>query len=246
MQISKKINGNVVSFEDTEFELIQSTDVEYLHYIGNGGKVTQPKGYNNMHAMFIYFRGEELDLSDWDTGNYDNASEAFAHCANLRVIKGIENLNTGNLVTTNSMFCGCKNITELNLNRWNTSKLKDASGMFCDCSSLQHLYVSDWDMSYCADLSYFVNGCISLKELAVSNWNTSALRSVHKFACSCISLHDIDVSNWSSALIGELNGMFANCPQLAEQNLSKWGISDLALNKIYYSTNDETTNMNIF
>ena len=63
----------------------------------------------NMNKMFRGCRKlESLDLSNFDTSKVTNMYYIFGSCHKLKEIKGIENLNTSNVINMGGMFLGCK------------------------------------------------------------------------------------------------------------------------------------------
>ena len=49
----------------------------------------------------------------------------FNKCLKLKEIKGINNLNTSNVINMNALFQGCKKLKYLDLSQFNTSKVID-------------------------------------------------------------------------------------------------------------------------
>lgn len=230
----KEYNGKygTCMFDTDEFEICGETD-KYLHYVGKGGLVKQPIGYNSLHAMFIYCDVRALDLADWDVSKVSDFSEAFSYCSSLKNIKGIEHWKTSAGVNFALMFNNCKSLTTLNLNRWDMSNAADISGMFFDCINLTELNVASWNIANCKDISCFVNGCESLVSLDVTKWDTQNVTYAEKFACSCHNLQICDVSGWDNKFLVTFEGMFANCDKLKKPDLSGWNYSDFAISKIF-------------
>ena len=66
MLVKANLNGNEVEYDDKEFEVVEckygdNFHFKYLHYIGIGGKVLNPKGNTSCYSMF--FGCESLTLS---------------------------------------------------------------------------------------------------------------------------------------------------------------------------------------
>ena len=67
--VKYNLNGNTIEYDDSEFEILTNghNKEKYLHYIGNGKNITNPKGNTSCYAMFQYYEGAELDLTNFDT-----------------------------------------------------------------------------------------------------------------------------------------------------------------------------------
>ena len=92
------LNGNEVEYDDTEFEICEDEDnsISYLHYIGNGEAVRNPRGNTSCYKMFYGCKDlEVLDVSHFDTRKVTNMR---------------------------NMFCGCENLTELDVSNFDKSK----------------------------------------------------------------------------------------------------------------------------
>lgn len=191
---------NEVEYDDTEFELIEfnlmSVDgIDYLHYIGDGKNVRNPKGNISTRNMFSgCYNLKELDLSNFDTSNVENM---------------------------NGMFEGCENLKELDLSNFDTSKVKDMSYMFNGCSALSHLDLSNFDTSSVRSMKYMFRCCCALRSLDLSNFNTSNVRNMrHMFDGSV--LRYLDLSNFDTSRVEDMSYMFNGCCALRSLDLSNF------------------------
>ena len=108
------LNSHTVEYDDTEFEVLKEAKNVYLHYVGDGSNITNPKGNTSCYRMFEDFEGTNLDLSKFNTSEITNMSFMFANCCNLK---------------------------SLNLFSFNTNKITDMDNMFYDCINLETLKV---------------------------------------------------------------------------------------------------------
>ena len=106
------LNNHKVEYDDSEFEFITFYDSDYLHYIGNGINVTNPKGNVSCYRMFETFKGTSLDLSNFDTSSVTNMSFMFNKCYNLKHLN-LSNFNTNNVRNMIYMFYDCINLKAL-------------------------------------------------------------------------------------------------------------------------------------
>lgn len=101
----------------------------------------------------------------------------------------------------NFMFGGCKEIIEINLNKFDTSYVTDIQGMFYNCASIKTLDVSKFNTSevksFCSNEAWRANGtfqdCTSLENIDISSWDTSKATSFCKMFSGCSSLVNLNV-----------------------------------------------------
>ena len=190
MALTKTIlNGHTVEYDNTEFEILTSycSKEKYLHYIGNGGNVHNPKGNTSCYRMFDSFNDTSLDLSNFDTHNITNMSFMFFYCQNLK---------------------------SLNLSNFNTKNVVDMSGMFSYCESLKKINLSNFITQNVNDMSYMFNKCYNLITLNLSNFNTYSVNSMKSMFSNCVNLKKLDISNFDLTKEERINSMFTFCKKL--------------------------------
>ena len=91
-----------------------------------------------------------LDLSSFNTSNVTNMAYMFGKSIGdggddmaLSEILFSDKFNTENVITMNSMFKRCSNLTNLDLSFFNTNKVTDMAYMFSKCTTLTTIYVSN-------------------------------------------------------------------------------------------------------
>ena len=137
------LEGNKIEYDDTEFEIVTNcyTKEKYLHYIGEGKDIHNPKGNISCYCMFEDFKGTELDLSKFNTSEITNMSFMFNKCYNLKHLN-LSNFNTHNVFDMSFMFHACMNLKELDISNFYIGNTKILDGIFWDCKSLEALKVS--------------------------------------------------------------------------------------------------------
>ena len=135
------LNNHEVEYDDSEFEFITSYDSDYLHYIGSGINVTNPKGNTSCHAMFQDYKGTDLDLSKFNTSEITNMSFMFHSCMNLEHLN-LSNFNTNKVTNMDFMFYECINLKTLDISSFYIDDTKILDSMFWNCRSLETLKVS--------------------------------------------------------------------------------------------------------
>ena len=98
-----------------------------------------PNTGTSCQCMFMRFKGEQLDVSNFDTSNVSDFQRFFGECSNLKEIVGINNLNTQNVTSMDYCFIGCSSLQTLDISNWVAGSNTRVSYMFWGCTSLQHL-----------------------------------------------------------------------------------------------------------
>ena len=233
------LNGNEVEYDDTEFEIAKDNGpygVSYLHYVGTGGVVKNPKGNTSCYKMFSGLDASNfdtsckkvkvLDLSNFDTSNVTEMISMFLGCESLKHLD-LSGFDTSNVTDMSSMFFACSSLVELNLQGFVTSNVAGMACMFCGCESLKHLDLSGFDTSNVEDMEDMFSGCSSLKELDLSNFNTHNVTNMFDMFGGCKSLTKLDVSNFDTSKVTDMGSMFEGCESLFHLGLSSFDTSNV-------------------
>lgn len=125
-------------------------------------------------------------------------------------VEGLINFDdTENVITMDSMFSSCPNLTTIPA--LNTTKVTVMSNMFSDSVSLTT--IPALDVSNVADMTAMFYGCSSLTTIPLLN--TSKITGMNNMFADCINLTTIpalDISNVDSKY--SLVGIFAGCSNL--------------------------------
>ena len=109
----------------------------------------------------------------------------------LTEIVGMEYLNTSEVTTMNSMFGGCKSITNLDLSHFNTSKVTNMEAMFNTCHKLKEINLRGFDTSNVTSMQIMFKGCDVLETLNLGSFNTSNVTSMGMMFDNCSMLKTI-------------------------------------------------------
>ena len=205
--VKYNLNGNTIEYDDSEFEILTNghNKEKYLHYIGNGKNITNPKGNTSCYSMFHDYKGTSLDLTNFDTHNITNMGSMFANCSNLESLN-LENFDTHNVTDMSYMFWVCTNLKSLNISNFNTSSVVSMESMF--------------------------SGCRNLKSLNISNFNTSNVISMESMFWRCENLTELDLSSFHINDTTRLNDMFLNCEGLETLKVSSDCLQFFSINCI--------------
>ena len=223
------LNGNEVEYDDTEFEILKDEEdsISYLHYIGNGGAVNNPKGNTSCYKMFNKcYKIKVLDLSNFDTSNVTNMGSMFRHCESLKELD-LSHFDTSNVTIMGAMFYHCYHLIKLDLSNFDTSNVTSMWAMFHHCYSLIKLDLSNFDTSKVTDMRHMFGGCHSLTELNVSNFDTSKVSNMGSMFEECKSLSHLDLSSFDTSNVTNMYCMFRGCKSLKKVDLSNFDTSSV-------------------
>ena len=94
----------------------------------------------------------------------------FSDCSSLQQLD-LTNFNTGNVKDMSSMFWGCKALTEIDLSKFNTKNVTDMSCIFSGCTSLTKLNLSKFNTKNVTDMDNMFSNCNSLRTITSPNKN---------------------------------------------------------------------------
>lgn len=156
-----------------------------------------------------------------------NSSYLFCDFGNIIEIKGIENIDTKNVITMAGMFRGCENIDKLNLSSFDTSNVVDMNYMFAWGEKLTLLDVSHFDTSNVVNMGSSFVSLYALQELDVSNFNTSKVLDMSNMFEDCTSVRHLDVSKWDTSNLVFATFLFEDNNSLEYLDVSNWDTSNI-------------------
>lgn len=145
----------------------------------------------------------------------------------LKVIEGLDRLNTSQTLGMQFMFLANEYVTELDLSMWDVSQVLNMTMMFCECLNLETIEFADWDTSSCREFTAMFQGNshkgdMKLKNIDVSNWDTSKAMDMSHMFYGCAQLESLDLSKWNVEKVGSFSHMFADCYNLRDLDISGW------------------------
>ena len=145
----------------------------------------------------------------------------FSSFKELQEIEGIENLNTEEVTSMNSMFNGCLSLTSLDLSSFNTSKVENTQFMFNGCSSLNTIYVSD---KFTIDKvttygNFMFSGCTQLVNYSeentgksMANYNTGYFKTYYRLGNDQVDLYGKSLQTTKSLDLSDDKNFVAHAP----------------------------------
>ena len=175
----------------------------------------------NMSYMFSRCGLISLDISNFNTFKVTDMSYMFGVrsvnnevSSGIKEIKGLENINTSNVISMMGMFQCCAELEYIDVSNFDTSKVTNMSWMFDCCSNLTNLNVSKFDTSKVTDMSMMFYACGRLTNLDVNNFNTSKVTNMKTMFGSCYSLKTLQLSNKFAIPASNNTNMFTSTTNL--------------------------------
>ena len=140
----------------------------------------------------------------------------------LTAIEGLQNLNTSNVTSMNSMFYSCSALTALDLKNFNTEKVEDMIAMFLGCEALTSLNLSNFNTLNLKDINNMFGYCSALKSIDLSGFKTEKVEDMQHMFNNCSALTSLDLSNFNTENVTNMSGMFADCSALTSLNLKNF------------------------
>ena len=139
--------------------------------------------------------------------------EMFRGCSNITEID-LSNFDTSSVESMGYMFYGCSSLISINLSNLDTSKVIFMYYMFQDCNSLISLDLSDFKTSKVERMDSMFNGCSSLTFLNLSSFITSQTTHMTSIFYYCKSLTTLDLSNFDISILTDMRYLFQYCEKL--------------------------------
>ena len=135
--------------------------------------------YETHGFYFGAFRGNTCKTITVDASCRNYTGTKFDHLLDgwrqVTTINNLENLNTSNATTMNSMFSYCESLTTLDLSSFNTARVMAMDYMFNGCSQLTSIFVGDkWSTASVSTSLYMFDNCTNLP-----NYNGSEIDKTH-------------------------------------------------------------------
>ena len=114
------------------------------------------------------------DLSKWNTNNITSLQGTFQFCEQFKG-NGLENWDVSNVITMNSLFYRCNNLT-CDLSNWKVDKVKKMNKMFYECYNI-NFNLSKWNVSKVTNMAFMFNGCKNMECNGIDTWNPNTKTS---------------------------------------------------------------------
>ena len=137
----------------------------------------------------------EIDVASFDTSNVTDMGWIFNRCYLIKEIKGINNLNTFNVINMHGMFQECNNLINLDLTNFNTSNVVDMNRMFTNCFELKEIKgINNFNTSKVIDMFAMFSDCKKLINLDLTNFNTENVNNMEYMFHRCLILEHLTMN----------------------------------------------------
>lgn len=159
--------------------------------------------------------------------NTTSTQEMFSGCSNLTEIDMSE-FDTSHVTNMHGMFQGCQQLKSLDFSNFDTSHVTDMSWMFRDCGQLKSLDFSEFDTSHVTNMSYMFYNCRQLKGLDFSDFDTAAVTTMKNMFYGCWGLTELDLSGFQTDNVNNMVGMFNGCSELTGLDLNSFNTANVS------------------
>lgn len=194
--------------------VVANEDSSYLFYNFSGVKTIEFGEYfdtsnvTTMSSMFAFCTNIQIiDISSFDTSNvtsmvnmfqmYDNNLDAVKENKLIQIKFG-DKFTTKNVSSIAQMFCGCKNLSSIDVENWDTSNVTNMSSVFAYCRSLTNLDLSSWDTSKVTNMAWMFMCCDNLKSIDLNNFNTSNVTNMRNMFTGDKSLNTLNLCSFDT------------------------------------------------
>ena len=152
-----------------------------------------------------------------------DCSYMFCGCRNILEID-FSFFDTKNVINMNSMFKYCSSLKYINLSSFNTSKVCDMSEMFCNCISLYNLDISTFDTKNVTNMNGMFADCRNLLYADLSSFETKNVTNMTNMFYNCEKIRDIELPFFDTKNVTDMSKMFSYCKKIKELDLSSFNI----------------------
>ena len=129
--------------------------------------------------------------------------------------------------TCEKMFCGLKNIIEIDMTKFDFSNVTITISMFEKCNSLKKIDFGNINTSSLTTLESMFNGCSNLTSIDLSKFNTNKVKSFYNIFYNCQNLETINLGNLDTSSASNLIKFFSHCEKLESIDISSFNTSSV-------------------
>ena len=217
-----KKNKNELIFTLT---IIEEEVNKKIYFLDNTNK---KYGENEKEVEHKHDNLQELNVNN--TKLYINNEKVIFNKFFIPTEKGIYEIKLEfktKLKNCSYMFCGCKNITKINLSSFNTQNVTDMKYMFHECFSLSALDLSSFNTENVTDMQRMFFSCIKLKTLNLESFKTEKVTNMRSMFNECSSLMSLDLSSFNTQNVTSMYCMFYKCSSLLTVNLKSFNTQNV-------------------
>ncbi len=174
------LKGSLTSIDVSNLRASNSVDLNRMFAYNynlktiSGLSTLNPIKNKSLQNFFTGAQIETVDVTNLCTSSNTDCWSLFVNCSKLKTITGLETFDTSNVVSMQTMFNGCTNLTSVDLSSFDTSKVTSMYQMFQNCTALTTIYASNSFVTSAVTKSdnMFLS-CTNLKGGAGTTYNSS-------------------------------------------------------------------------
>lgn len=245
---AKEMNLNIYDFDTSNvldmtcmfsyFRFLSPVDVE-IDYFKNWdtSKVKSFSGIftnGSYGVLYNYPAKTIIDVTGLDTQNAERFDSFFYYNSRIKEIKGLETLDTSNVIQMGYMFSGV-DVSDLSgVENWDTSNLLYAVGMFNSINyrgtnekKLSSLNLSKWNVSKLEQAAGMFNN--SYYKPNINGWDLSSIQGTSSMF-RLVYVDELDLSSVNFGASLDYSSMFATLdgylyPNVIDLSVSDWNES---------------------
>ena len=156
---------------------------------------------------------------------YEDSCKKF--CVMEYEINHITLIFNETIVSSENMFYGSNNMTEIDLSKFDFSRVVNASFMFRGCTNLKKINFENINTSSVINMKGLFHTCETLTSINLSNFDTSLVTIMEGMFYLCSNLISIDLTNFNTTRVKSFRLLFYKCTKLTEINLSNFDTSSV-------------------
>lgn len=169
--------------------------------------------HSNVHGVlydtFRLFKGEKIDLSEFDTSNIEDMDGMFASCE-AKSIRFGDLFNTSKVMYMSNMFFNCK-VDELDLNGFDTSNVESMKNMFYFCKASKINFGDNFDTSRVTTMDRMFSGCNFETIELCEKFNTHMVSNMDSMFSECEAKTINLGENFYTNRVADMLHMFNMC-----------------------------------
>ena len=137
----------------------------------------------------------------------------FGSLGATKEIKGLEYLNTSEVIDMHYMFKGTV-LEKIDLSGFDTRKVTDMYGMFYGNAELTSLDLTSFNTENVTNMEGMFEFCSKLENVDLSSFNTRKVTDISSMFRGCEAMKEVDLYNFETANVGRWGFMFRDCTEL--------------------------------
>ena len=190
----EKVNVNGVTNE-VDANIIPENIKENVSILGVKGVYLGQK-YKPKKISFYQYKGSDLtyELNNLDTSDLTTMESMFAYCNSMKTL-GLSNFVTDKVTSLHMAFYQMQLLQSIDINHFNTSKVTRMSSAFSGCSSLTEISLTNIDTSKVTTFASMLSSCSKLVRADLRALTTESCNNVEMMFDGCTSLQYLDIRN---------------------------------------------------